>query len=175
MTIRFIRKNFPPIGGWLAYLILFSLLYYLLLAGIFLLSKSFSFDPAPAFRNLLVIGLYIVAGYAGFALSVRWIVYPLAYLAKIPINRPKHWHLIPDCIAFYLTVLLLTLPIFALDYLQSALPSPNNVVELIRSGWQAIVSFFVYRHFIITDLYVKETEGSQESVLVPPASEEKVK
>lgn len=173
--MQFIRKNFPPIGGWIAYLFLFALLYYLPLAGIFLLSKSFSFEPEPVFRNLLGIGLYIVAGYAGFALSVQWIVYPLAYLAKIPINRPKHWHLIPDCIAFYLTVLLLSLPIIALNFLQSALPSPNNIVELIRSGWQAIVSFFVYRHFIITDLYVKETESSQESVFVPPASDEMTK
>ncbi len=168
--MRSIRKNFPAIVGWFVCLIVAYVLYYLFWLGVYLLRKSFPFEPNPIFQILFVVCFNLIAGYVGFVLSIRWIVFPLASFTKIPISKPKSWHLFSEWFPFYLTVLLFCLPLIFLNDLRGFLPISEFVMELINFGWRAIVSLFIYHDVITSDFYIKEasSQTDQSDLIQPP-------
>ena len=164
-----IRKNYPVIAAWLAYVFTAWLLKKLLESGAVWVLKRFSFElSSNSYVPILIlgIGVLIVAEYAGFASSVRWVALPLSRMANIFSTKPQSGFLILDWLSFcyYFVLFCLPLlvinefPVFTLDV--EGLPISTDAANSIGLVWKYAVSLFVYRDIVLSSLNDMVTEHS---------------
>jgi len=167
--MQLIRKNYPVIVAWLAYVISAWLLKMPLGVGTFRLHKLFSFELSSNSYLFLGIVVLIAAEYIGYASSVRWVAVPLSLIAKNLSTKPKSGFLIFDWLSFCCYFLLFCLPLlvinafplFTLDV--RGLPISKEVADSVGFAWKFIVSLFVYRSIVLSYLDDTATEHSSTS------------
>lgn len=167
--MQIIRKNYPVVVAWLAYVISAWLLKTLPGAGMFWLYNRFSFELSS--NSYLFIGIVVLlaAEYIGYASSVRWVVVPLSLLTKNLSTKPKSGFLILDWLSFcyYFALFCLPLlvinafPFFTLDV--RGLPISKEVADSVGFAWKSIASLFAYRGIVLSYLKDMANEPSSTS------------
>jgi hypothetical protein len=167
--MHLIRKNYPVVAAWLAYVISAWLLKKLLGLGMSWLQKLFSFEYSS--NSYLFIGIVVLlaAEYIGFTSSVRWVAVPLSPIAKNLSPKPKAGFLILDWLSFCYYFLIFCLPLLVINAFPvitfdvRGLPISKEVEDSIGVVWKSIVSLFVYRDIVLSSLNDMANEHSSTS------------
>ena len=156
--MQLIRRNFPIIVAWLAYVISAWLLKKLLGLGTLWLDKQFSLELSS--NSILFIGIVVLvaAEYIGYAGSVRWVAVPLSRMAENLVTKPKIGFLIFDWLSFCYYFLLFCLPLLVINEFPvltfdvRGLPISKEVADSIGFVWKSIASLFAYRGIVLSYL-----------------------
>ena len=167
--MQLIRKNYPVVVAWLAYVISALLLKILLGLGALGLQKLFSFKSFSNVYPFIGIVILIAAEYIGFASTVRWVAVPLSLIAKNLSTRPKSGFPVLDWFSFCYYFALFCLPLLVINAFPfftfdvRGLPISKELADSIGLAWKSIVSLFVYRAIVLSYLNDMASEHSSTS------------
>ncbi len=170
--MQLIRRNYPIILAWLAYVVSVRLLKLLLSIGLVWSQRLFYLQPPSNAYLFIGFVVFIAAEYIGFSISIRWVAIPLSLIEKKLSKKPKNSLLLIDWLGFCYIFVLLCLPLLlinsfpgiTINEIPLPLPVSEEVADLTATVWKIVASLFAYRSTVASYLngVEKNNPGASE-------------
>lgn len=169
--MQLIRRNYPVILAWLAYVVSVRLLKLLLSIGLAWSQRLFYLQPPSNAYLFIGFVVFIAAEYIGFSISIRWVAIPMSLVEKTLSKKPNNGFLFVDWLGFCYIFVLLCLPLLlinsfpgiTINEIPLPLPVSEEVAYLTAFVWKIVASLFAYRSTMASYLNRAKKNSSSAS------------